>query len=129
MEMSATSSRDWYLVGRLADFRVGELVPARIPGKDVWLLRRADDQFYAIKNSCPHRPAPICLGTVSGTFLPSAPGEHHFGLENEVIRCPRHAHEYVLSTGEPLIRGEKGRLVRYRVMVDDDLVLVSRRGM
>jgi nitrite reductase/ring-hydroxylating ferredoxin subunit len=93
-------------VGKVDDFRVGELAPARIPGKDIWQLRRAN-----------------------GTFLPSAPGELHFGLESEVIRCSRHAHEYRPTTGEPLIKGETGRLVRYRVIVEGDRVPVSQRGM
>ena len=120
--------RKWYDVGEVDHFDIGNFQPANIPGKDVWVLRSPTGKWYAIKNSCPHRPAPICLGSVEGTYVPSRPGELQFGLEFQIIRCPHHAHEFVLETGLPFIPGETGRLVRYDVVLEGSRVLVSARG-
>jgi 3-phenylpropionate/trans-cinnamate dioxygenase ferredoxin subunit len=121
-------NQPWHDVGDVDQFRTGKFQPANIPGKDVWVLRSPTGKWYAIKNSCPHRPAPICMGSVEGTFIPSGPDELHFGLEYEIIRCPHHAHEFMLETGLPFILGETGRLVRYDVTLDGSRVLVSGKG-
>ena len=115
-------------VGAVEDFPVGELRPAGIPGKDVWVLRKPDGSFYAVKNSCPHQAAPLCLGDVSGTFLPSEPGVYELGLEYEVIRCPYHGYEYSLETGRSLYADVRERVVRYDVTVEGGRVLVSDKG-
>ena len=120
--------RRFHDVGPVESYDVGKLRPANIPGKDVWVLRRPDGAFYAIKNSCPHQAAPLSFGEVHGTFLPSAPGVYEFGLEYEVIRCPYHGYEYSLETGRPLYCDVRERVVRYDVVVEGGRVLVSDKG-
>lgn len=116
-------------VGRVADFRIGRLTEVEIPGKDVYVLRAAEDVWFAIKNTCPHHGAPICLGTTVGTWMPSAPGEYLYGLEHRVIRCPHHGYEYDLETGKALfVPGVVERVVRYEVAVENGRVLVSLKG-
>ena|SRR5260221_7421996 len=125
----AKGSVEYADVGAVADFTVGRLHPVDLPGKDVWVLRTPQDRFYAIKNSCPHQGAPICLGDVDGAFRPSEPGVFEFGMEYQVIRCPYHGYEYDLETGEPaFVQGPKERVVRYDALVRDGRVLVSLKG-
>ncbi len=115
-------------VGPLGSFPVGKLHRVDIPGKDVYVLRTPDERFYAIKNTCPHHGAPICLGSVRGTFVPSAPGVYELGMDYRVIRCPHHAYEYDLETGLPAFIDATDRVVRYDVRVQEGRVLVSRKG-
>jgi nitrite reductase (NADH) small subunit len=116
-------------VGRAEDFPIGRLRRVEIPGKDIFVLRAEPDTWYAVKNTCPHHGAPLCLGTTAGTWLPSAPGEYAFGLENRVIRCPYHGYEYDLETGRAVfVTGVTERVVRYDVVVEQGRVRVSLKG-
>lgn len=116
-------------VGRVDAFEAGRLTKVEIPGKDIYVLRAEDDVWFAIKNTCPHHGAPLCFGTTVGTWLPSAPGEYVYGLDNRVIRCPHHGYEYDLETGKALfVPDVSERVVRYEVLVEDGRVLVSLKG-
>jgi 3-phenylpropionate/trans-cinnamate dioxygenase ferredoxin subunit len=126
--MSVARPLKFHDVGAVEDFEIGKLTPLPIPGKDIWLLRTPDERYYALKNTCPHQGAPICRGTVDGTFVPSAPGVYEFGARYEIIRCPHHAFEFSLETGLPAYTGGGGRVVRYDVMVEDGRVQVSDKG-
>jgi nitrite reductase (NADH) small subunit len=118
-----------YDVGSVRDFAIGRFQPVDIPGKDIWVLRTPDGRFYGLKNTCPHRAAPICRGSVDGTYLPSEPGQYVFGMEYQLIRCPYHGYEYSLDTGMALFADVRERVVRYQVRTKEDRVLVSGKGM
>ena len=125
----ATLETTFFDVGDVDGFEVGRLTKTGIPGKDIYVLRASDDVWYAIKNTCPHHGAPLCLGRTDGTWLPSSPGELEFGLEHRLIRCPHHGYEYDLETGKALFVPEvTDRIVRYPVRVEDGRVLVSLEG-
>ena len=116
-------------VGAVDDFQVGKLRQVDLAGKDIVIVRRSDDQFYAVTSRCPHQGAPLCLGDVDGTFLPSRPGEFSFGMEGQIIRCPYHGYEYDLETGLPAFNeGVNERLVSYDTVTRDGRVLVSRKS-
>jgi nitrite reductase/ring-hydroxylating ferredoxin subunit len=80
-----------------------------------------------VQNVCPHALGPICRGTFGGTFLPSEPGEWTAGLENRVIRCPRHRFEFDITTGESVMGTIKQKLVTFLVSIDGEEVRVSMR--
>lgn len=82
-------------------------------------------ELLAVLNVCPHQLAPICEGAVSGTLLPSRPGELVYGLENGVIRCPWHGWEFDLRTGQPLFRSDRRHLRCFAVSVEDGVVLLE----
>jgi nitrite reductase/ring-hydroxylating ferredoxin subunit len=60
-------------------------------------------EIRAYRNACPHAGAPVCLGRVSGTSLPSAVYEYVYGKEGCILRCPWHGWEFDLRTGEHLV--------------------------
>ena len=60
-------------------------------------------RFHALRNSCLHNQAPVCLGEVGATYLPSEPGQYRRGLDGRVLRCPWHGWEYDITTGRNLI--------------------------
>ena len=44
--------------------------------------------FFALRNSCPHQAAPLCLGSIKGMTMPSQPGEYIWARDGEILRCP-----------------------------------------
>jgi len=60
-------------------------------------------EIRAYRNACPHAGAPVCLGRLSGTSLPSRVYEYIFGKEGFILRCPWHGWEFDLRTGEHVV--------------------------
>ncbi len=82
-----------------------------------------DGEFVAVLNICPHELAPVCRGRVSGTTLPSMPGEYRWGRDGEILSCPWHGWEFDLRTGKALA-DPRVRVRRYLIEVIDDTVFV-----
>ncbi len=72
-----------------------------VGGREIGVFN-VNGRYYALRNICPHQGAPLCLGEVDGTLLPSRPGEYVPGREGEIIRCPWHAWEFDLVSGKSL---------------------------
>jgi nitrite reductase/ring-hydroxylating ferredoxin subunit len=84
-------------------------------------------KLYAVQNLCPHALAPIALGELQGTMLPSRYGEFEYGLEGLVLRCMWHGWEFDIRSGETVCGTDRRRLVSFPVVVEDDRVLVTLR--
>ena len=74
----------------------------KVAGIEIGLFNVAG-QVHAYRNVCPHGGAPVCLGKVTGTTLPSRVYEYEYGLEGCILRCPWHGWEFDLRTGEHLV--------------------------
>ena len=75
-------------------------------------------EYFAIRNTCPHQLAPLCLGRVSGTTLPSAVGEYRYGHEGEIVRCPWHKWEFNIKTGKSVFNPHKLKVRSYEILVE-----------
>jgi nitrite reductase/ring-hydroxylating ferredoxin subunit len=75
-------------------------------------------EYYAIRNSCPHQAAPLCKGIITGTTLPSQPGEYIWAKDGEIIRCPWHGWEFDITTGQSVFNPHKMRVKKYEVTVE-----------
>jgi 3-phenylpropionate/trans-cinnamate dioxygenase ferredoxin subunit len=84
-----------------------------------------DDRFFAVRNRCPHRGAPLCAGRHSGTMLPSERGVYEYGLEEYVLACPWHAREFDIRDGRSLLPGDRTRVGTYEVAVEDGYIVVD----
>ena len=74
--------------------------------------------FYALRNSCPHQGGPLCLGSIKGMTLPSAPGEYLWARDGEILRCPWHGWEFDLTTGRAICEPDRTRVRTYEVTVE-----------
>ena len=85
-------------------------------------LYQVGGRFHALANRCPHRGAPLCLGTVA---TPIEAGEEglRLGRPNSIVRCPWHKWEFEIASGRSLV-DERLRVRRYAVRVDGDEVVV-----
>src|SRR4051794_17496371 len=75
------------LVGSAADIRREGCRIVTVDGRSVGVVS-VGDAFYAVSDRCPHMGASMCTGSVGGTFVPSAPHELVYGMDDGVIRCP-----------------------------------------
>ena len=121
---TATDRRQRVVVARAADFPAGSRKMLRVGGREIGVLH-TQAGLFAVRNSCPHQGAPLCLGTVTGTTLPSQPGEYVWGLEGQVLRCPWHGWEFDLQSGLGLYDPYKHeRVATYEVRVEDGEVVL-----
>lgn len=90
--------------------KVGEIPPGGrklvTVGKVQFGVFNVGGEFFAYRNICPHAGAPVCVGKISGTTLPSAVYEYDYGREGGILRCPWHGWEFDLRTGEHLVDPE-----------------------
>jgi nitrite reductase/ring-hydroxylating ferredoxin subunit len=84
--------------------------------------------YYALRNLCPHKQGPLCVGRVSGRALAAAPpstyqADLRWEREGEIIRCPWHLYEFELATGRCLV-DPRLRVKTFPVAVEDGQVVV-----
>jgi 3-phenylpropionate/trans-cinnamate dioxygenase ferredoxin subunit len=117
---SATAgARQRYVVARASDLPVGSRKIVRAGGREIGVFH-TQAGLFAVRNICPHQAAPLCLGIVTGTTLPSQPGEYVWGREGEVLRCPWHGWEFDLTTGAGLYDPYRHeRVATYEVRIEN----------
>jgi nitrite reductase (NADH) small subunit len=102
-------------VGRADDVVAGTATIVEVEGIEIGLFR-VGDGFYAVRNRCPHRGAPVCRGTIGGTMLPSDPGTFEYGIDDgRLLHCPWHHWTYDVTTGRSQFGVDKRRLGTFRV--------------
>lgn len=109
-------------VAQINDIPSGNRKLITIDNKSIGVFNTGS-QIVAILNICPHELAPVCLGKLGGTTLPSKPGEFIWGRDNEIIRCPWHGWEFDLLTGECLT--DKRKVKRFTTFVEDEKIYVE----
>jgi nitrite reductase/ring-hydroxylating ferredoxin subunit len=97
------------VVGRVCDFRNGDRKIIDVNGKSIGVFR-VDDQFYAIRNRCPHQWGPLCLGDFAPRAVSGEPGDVHLDAGPPLIACPWHGWEYDLATGQSFMGPGRGAM-------------------
>ncbi len=112
-------------VGRVSDIPENDALVVDVKGRAIGVFKRGD-KFFAVRNLCPHKRAPLALGTVEGTMLPTpCAGKLDYGMENRVLKCPWHGWEFDIETGECLFGVSSSRVRTYAVTVRDGDVYVN----
>ena len=112
-----------HTVARAADLPPGSRIIVTIAGREIGIFN-IEGSYYAIRNQCPHRFAPLCLGRTGPRV--SSPGVYQVAHEPEghVLKCPWHLWEFDRTTGRAIC-DPKLRVRTYPVeCVDDELVIV-----
>lgn len=112
-----------HIVCRLSELPPGQRRIVTLAGRSIGVLN-INGSLHALRNSCPHQNAPLCLGVIRGTTLPSKPYEVLYGREDEIIKCPWHGWEFEIATGRSVFNPHKVHVRTYEVTVerpeDDD---------
>lgn len=95
----------------------GERRIVDIDGKSIGVFN-VHGSFHALRNTCPHQFAPLCLGKVTGYSEPSEVGEFKWSRDGEIVRCPWHAWEFDIKTGKSIFNPHKVRTKTYPVEVE-----------
>ncbi|MCB9152003.1 MAG: Rieske (2Fe-2S) protein [Caldilineaceae bacterium] len=109
-------------VAELDEIEPGQRKVVDVAGRSIGVFN-VDGEYIAVLNLCPHELAPLCLGRVSGTTLPSAPGQYNWGHDGEIVACPWHGWEFNLRSGECLVDRRK-RLHHFPVVQEDAAIYV-----
>jgi 3-phenylpropionate/trans-cinnamate dioxygenase ferredoxin subunit len=113
-----------HIIGPEQDLPPGSRTIVELDGASIGIFNIAG-RLYAIRNSCPHRGAPLCEGTIGGTMLPSEPHRYVYGMEDRLLRCPWHGWEIDISTGRPFFDPNRARVRTYDVAVVEGKIVVS----
>lgn len=115
-------------LGHVDEFDQGKITTRELDGRSVGVFRDGD-AFYGMLNLCPHRAAPVCQGIITGTMLPSDPGEVVYGLDGLVLRCPWHGWEFDVRDGTSIGPVDRRNLTMFAVERDGDELFGSlKRG-
>jgi Rieske 2Fe-2S family protein len=90
-EMATVFSRQWVMVGRLADFTPGQMQRVQVGAAPVIVARAVDGAVSAFHNSCPHRGSELCRAEREPL--------------GKLIRCPYHAFAFAASDGALVATG------------------------
>lgn len=115
-------------VGSIEDFPSGTVQVREVGRLSIGVVN-SEGELYAVLNVCPHAKAPVCEGSLTGTMLPSAPGEAIWGRKGLILRCPWHGYEFDLGDGgRGVFTSFKARLRMFPVSVEDGTVYVETRS-
>lgn len=106
-----------HVVGRVSDVPLGARKIVEVDGRSIGVCN-VKGRYYALRNRCPHQGAPLCMGAIKGTALPSKPGEYNWGRDGEIMRCPWHGWEFDITTGRSIFNPHKTRVKTYEVTVE-----------
>lgn len=109
-----------HVVGRVSELGVGDRRVVEAEGRSIGVFN-VGGEYFALKNSCPHQAAPLCLGAVKGMTMPSKPGQYVWGREGEILRCPWHGWEFDIKTGRSIFNPHRMRVKAYDVTVETNV--------
>ncbi len=99
---------EWIEVGKLEDIpRLGARVIKTAAG-DVGVFRTADDEVFALRDSCPHKGGPLSQGIVHG----------------KRVTCPLHNWNIELASGQA-VAPDEGCAASFPVKLEGDKVFVQ----
>ena len=106
-----------HVVGKVSEVNPGERRIVEAEGRSIGVFN-VDGAFFALRNSCPHQAAPLCLGAIKGMTMPSKPGEYIWARDGEILRCPWHGWEFDILTGRSIFNPHRVRVRTYEVTVE-----------
>ena len=112
-----------HLVGGVDELRREGRRVVEVDGRRIGIVS-VGEEFFAVRDRCPHRGASMCRGTVAGTFIASGPQEYVYSRRERVIRCPWHGWEFDLETGRSLLEPDRVGIKIYPVTVRDGTVIL-----
>ena len=103
--------------------KVSELPPGsrkivEIAGRSIGVFHVESGRYYAVRNRCPHRGAPVCEGKVIGLVTAERPYAMKREREGEILKCPWHGWEFDLATGKSVCLPETWKLNSYPAGVE-----------
>lgn len=88
-----------YVVGTVAQFEERHAKIVQLDNRTIGVYR-IDDEYYALRNYCPHQGAPLCAGKVLPDLTADRAGRVDVDESTWFVACPWHGWEYDIRTGQ-----------------------------
>ncbi|MEK3724024.1 Rieske (2Fe-2S) protein [Paenibacillus sp. FSL H8-0034] len=111
-----------HYIATLQELREARSKLVVLEGQEIGVYE-VEGEVHAWRSVCPHRGVSICKGWVGGTNLTSQVYEYHYDRDQQILRCPLHAWEFDLKTGQFLLDASV-KLKRYETIIEEDRVYV-----
>ncbi len=99
---------EWIEIGKLEDIpKLGARVIERAEG-NIGVFRTADDEVFALRDSCPHKQGPLSQGIVHG----------------KQVTCPLHNWKIELKSGE-VVAPDEGCAASFPTRIENGIVYLS----
>ena len=106
-----------YLIAPVADFPAGTRKLVEVAGRSIGVFN-VGGEFFALRNRCPHQGGPLCEGRLAGFVESDGPGDLRHSRPGEILRCPWHAWEYDIRTGQSYFNPSVVRVRQFDVSVE-----------
>ncbi|MSS70410.1 MAG: Rieske (2Fe-2S) protein [Candidatus Latescibacteria bacterium] len=111
-----------HVVAPVADLPPGQRKIVKVKGREIGVFN-VDGALYALRNACPHKGGPLCLGRLRPLVV--APDVYCVAheRESEVLKCPWHNYEFDIRTGQALF-DPRLRVRAYPVRQEGDEIVI-----
>lgn len=90
-----------HVIAAAADLPPGKRTIVKIAGREIGVFN-INGTFYALRNICPHKGAPLCKGRLRPQVDSSEVYQVEFQPSYEILKCPWHLWEFDIKTGHAL---------------------------
>lgn len=127
MDNDSSRSQHRHIVSRVEDLLPGKRKILKIAGREIGIFN-IGGEFYALRNVCPHKQAPLCRGRIRPLLVSAGGTDVAYKRENEIIKCPWHQWEYDLKTGQAIFAPHLRVKTYFVQRENDDIVLYTDRA-
>ena len=106
-----------HVVARLGEIPPGGRKIVEVQGREVGVFNLGGS-FFALLNRCPHQGGALCRGTQVGLVTSQEPGRFDYSRPGEMLKCPWHAWEFDIRTGQSWCDPDDVKVRRYAVQVE-----------
>ena len=106
-----------HVVAAAADIPPGDRRIVTVQGREVGVFNLGGE-FFALLNRCPHQGGALCRGQQVGMVTSTEPGRFDYSRPGEMLRCPWHAWEFDIRTGQSWCDPDDLRVRRFAVHVE-----------
>jgi 3-phenylpropionate/trans-cinnamate dioxygenase ferredoxin subunit len=112
-----------YVVAKVHELPPGARKIVPVGGKAGIGVFNINGTFYALKNVCPHKGAPLCAGRLRPHVTCQEVYQLSYERENEILKCAWHSWEFDVKTGQALYDPHL-RVKTYPVTVEGDEIVL-----
>lgn len=113
-----------HVVAHSSEIAPGQQKLVTVEGRGICIFN-IDGEFFALLDRCPHEGGSLCRGDRIGLVESSQPGEYRYTRHGELVKCPWHAWEFDIRTGQSWCDPQKIKVKAYDVSVAPGETLVK----
>lgn len=106
-----------HVVATLNEIPPGGRKIVAVAGREIGVFNLGGT-FYALLNRCPHQGGALCRGTLVGLVTSTEPGQFTYARPGEMLKCPWHAWEFDIRTGQSWCDPEDMKVRSYKVQIE-----------